>query len=206
MRPHGHGLSIFYFHGFHEGYPDMDSMESTLGCCTRNADDVEISNELKDILKLYDNTTPKLCFDGIMTLIRVTDVYDGDTITAVIKSGHSMFRRFQFRLIGIDTPEIRSRNSIERTHAVSARNRVLNWLLPDVFAVDGKYTHRTITAQLDHTPAITRARLGNFDKYGRILCRIVSDDGDCLNDVLIKEGFARAYDGGNRKKWSFETT
>jgi micrococcal nuclease len=147
-----------------------------------------------------DNTTPELTFEGTETVVRVTDVYDGDTLVAVVDIGENQYRRVMMRLAGIDTPELRSKYSTERTMALSARNRVLNWLLPDVFAIDGKYTRRCITAQLDHSPALVTARLGKFDKYGRVLCRIIKGS-ECLNDMMVQEKYARSYDGRGKGPW-----
>lgn len=156
--------------------------------------------QLHRSLLLCDNTTPQLTFDGMNTTVRVTDVYDGDTITAVVDIGGFQYRRVTMRLTGIDTPELRSKFADERNMALAARNRVLNWLLPGVFALDGKYTRRSITAQLDHSPAIVDARLGKFDKYGRVLCRIFRDS-QCLNDVMVEEKLARPFDGRGKTPW-----
>ena len=38
---------------------------------------------------------------------KVIDVYDGDTITAMVDLGFYHFQQMKFRLYGIDTPEIR---------------------------------------------------------------------------------------------------
>ena len=44
-------------------------------------------------------------------------------------------------------------------------------------------------------------RCGDFDKYGRLLVEILCDD--CLvNDWLIQNNYAFAYDGGTKQIWS----
>jgi len=35
-------------------------------------------------------------------------------------------------------------------------------------------------------------------KFGRVLGRLVGENDECLNDVLIRDGHAVVYDGGKR--------
>jgi micrococcal nuclease len=162
----------------------------------------EVQNTTYESLLHCDNTTPRLTFDGLVTLVRVTDVYDGDTLTGAVDVGDKRYRRIIMRLAGLDTPELRSRDVDERRRAISARNRLLSWLLPSVFCVNGKYTQRMISAALDRAPAIVTAKLGRHDKYGRVLCKLLRE-AECINDILVNEQYALPYDGRGKK--SFDT-
>jgi len=107
-------------------------------------------------------------------------VYDPDTITVVSKLGTKKWR-FSIRLVGIDAPEIRSKSETERQCALDGRDYLSNMIL-------GKH--------------IYMENLGT-DKYGRVLCNIylTKNSNLSINDLLIYEGYARAYDGGHKEEW-----
>ena len=79
-------------------------------------------------------------------LAQCVKCYDADSIHAVIHF-HGTPTRFRCRLLGIDTPEIRSKDPAERTHARAARDFLREGIL-------GKYVVLSC---------------GDFDKYGRLL-------------------------------------
>jgi len=110
----------------------------------------------------------------------VESVYDGDTITASIDLGMSIRVRAKCRLIGIDTPEMKSKDEAESKTAKLAKERVSNLIL-----------NKKITVQSFEKP----------DKYGRLLVKIWTEDGTCVNDIMLSEGHAHAYDGGTKAKW-----
>ena len=108
---------------------------------------------------------------------KVVSVYDGDTITAVFKL-FDLYYKWQCRLDGIDTPEIKSKNPDEKKLAVAARDFLREKLLDHV-----------VTLKCD-----------DFDKYGRLLVQVYLKDEN-LNSTLIDQNFAKKYDGGTKEKW-----
>ena len=60
-----------------------------------------------------DNTVELFSLEGQEHLAKVVDVYDGDTIKCVFPI-HNKLYRWNCRLSGVDTPEIRTRCSIEK--------------------------------------------------------------------------------------------
>ena len=40
-----------------------------------------------------------------------------------------------------------------------------------------------------------------YDKYGRILVKMYDHNNNCINDIMIKEGFGKEYDGGHKHEW-----
>ena len=112
---------------------------------------------------------------------RVISVYDGDTITAVLDLGMSLTRKVSCRLAGIDTPEIRTKVAGEKEAAYAARDRVRGLVLD-----------KEVTIQSIAKP----------DKYGRLLVKVWTEDGLCINDLLIEESHAIAYDGGKKISWA----
>ena len=59
----------------------------------------------------------------------VTSVYDGDTLTANLDLGMSITRKCNCRLVGLDTPEIKSKMAAEKQAAEKARDRVRELVL-----------------------------------------------------------------------------
>ena len=101
----------------------------------------------------------------------VTDVYDGDTITADIDLGFHTWRRDEkLRLHGIDAPEIRGQ---EKQSGILSRDA----LRKRVFE-----KHVTICTIKDKQ-----------GKYGRYLARIFVG-GENINNWLVEGGFAKFRD------------
>ena len=109
----------------------------------------------------------------------VLSVYDGDTITVMIDLGLSIRVQAKCRLLGIDTPEIRTRNAAEKKMGYEARDRLRE-------LVDGQW--------------VVLHSVARPDKYGRLLVSVWAEDV-CVNDAMIQEGLARPYDGGTRQSW-----
>ena len=88
-------------------------------------------------------------------------------------------------MAGVDTPEKRTRNLEEKELGIDATN----WLkkeLEDVLAGDDELIVRT---ELH----------GGVGKYGRLLGWLyVGDEQVSLNEQMITQGYAHAYDGGTK--------
>lgn len=128
----------------------------------------------------------RFSFDGLETRAGIVKVYDGDTITAEFPLPHDQFKlvspryRWSCRIVGIDTPELRSKNRHVQEHAYKARDRVRELILGQECKLD----------------------LCDFDKYGRVLCSVTTPDGRDLANILIDEGLALSYSGGKKADWS----
>lgn len=110
-------------------------------------------------------------------------VVDGDTIDADIDLGFDISLTKRIRLAGIDTPESRTTNAKEKALGIDAKN----WL-----------KHRLEEAK----DIIIRTQLpDSTEKYGRIIGNLYINDEDIpLNQQMITEGYALAYDGGTKDK------
>ena len=111
----------------------------------------------------------------------VVSVYDGDSITVLLDLGMKMTVKASCRLFGVDTPEVRSKVAGEKEAAYKAKDRVKSLVL-------GK----NVVVQSIQKP----------DKYGRLLVRVWTEEGQCLNDLLIEEKLAVTYDGGTKLPWA----
>ena len=110
----------------------------------------------------------------------VIKVYDGDTITIASKMPYenSPLFRFNVRLNGIDTPEIKSKNKNEKALAILARDSL---------------------SQLIMNKKVALQNVKN-EKYGRILADVYLDDLH-VNKWMIEKQFAVEYDGKTKKIW-----
>lgn len=103
--------------------------------------------------------------------VRVEAV-DGDSVR---------YRGVLYRVVGLDTPELRARCPEERVLALRARDRMAE-------IGNGRVRMERVTTQRD--------------KYGRPLVRLYDRQGRDVAAILISEGLARPFDGrGRRGSW-----
>lgn len=108
----------------------------------------------------------------------ITEVVDGDTVTARVDLGFSIERTDRFRLYGINAPEMKLDT---KTAGEASKARLIELLLnKEVFI----YTHKD-----------------KREKYGRYLATIFIPDAsgqyqsdiDSVNAIMVKEGHAKPY-------------
>ena len=125
----------------------------------------------------------KSCYNFRVT--KINKVVDGDTIDVTIDLGFDLYKKERVRIAGVDTPEKRTRNLEEKALGIDATN----WLkakLVDAIAGDDELTIRTELS-------------GGIGKYGRLLGWLYIGDSELsLNEKMITEGYAHAYDGGTK--------
>jgi micrococcal nuclease len=113
----------------------------------------------------------------------VKDVYDGDTITVDIFLGFNVvLSNIKVRLVGIDTPEIRTKDLEEKEKGYETRD----WLRERIL---GKKV-------LLHTK-----ERGKFGRWLGMIWEIdqeLPEFDNSYNNQLITEGFAKEYHGGKR--------
>jgi len=110
----------------------------------------------------------------------VDRVVDGDTIDVTLDLGFDISYRGRVRFQGINAPESRTRDAVEKQAGLAAKRYVEDW-----------------TSGLENR-VIIQTSLDDRGKFGRILGRILNDEGECLNDEMVSLGHAKPYDGGKR--------
>ena len=112
-------------------------------------------------------------------------VLDGDTSDVTIDLGFDLYKKERVRVAGVDTPEKRTRNLEEKALGIEATN----WLKKELEEV-----------LLGDDELIVRTELhGGVGKYGRLLGWLyVGDEELSLNEQMITQGYAHAYDGGTK--------
>ena len=115
----------------------------------------------------------------------VIKVVDGDTIDVDIDLGFGVcLKDERVRIMGIDTPESRTRDKVEDLFGEAAKSR-----LKEIMKDGGKL----ITTEDKHGEDMK-------GKFGRILGDFRAPDGRKVTDILIEEGHAVAYFGGSKEE------
>ena len=112
----------------------------------------------------------------------VLSVYDGDTVTLMIDQGMKHFARVKVRMVGINTPEIRTRDLEEKKRGYEAKEYLKS-----------RNECKTVIV---HTQ-----KKGKFGRWLGVLWSYdpnVDELGESLNDEMIRMGHAVAYNGGKR--------
>ena len=127
----------------------------------------------------------KSCYN--FRVVSIDKVVDGDTIDVTIDLGFDLFKKERVRVAGVDTPEKRTRNLEEKALGLDATAWIKDQLEG---AIDGD-DDLIIRTELD----------GGVGKYGRLLGWLyIGDAIVSLNERMIDEGYAWAYDGGTKNK------
>jgi endonuclease YncB( thermonuclease family) len=101
-------------------------------------------------------------------------VVDGDTIIADIDLGFSTWLKdVSIRVLGVDAPETRTKDIIEKIEGLKSKARV-EQLLP----VGSTVVVRTVIDK---------------EKFGRILGDFLIDGKESLGHILLAEGLAKSY-------------
>lgn len=159
----------------------------------------------EDILSRYDyeNTLPPgPVKNWNFSNAKVLDVYDGDTATICVASDEGIVWRLTLRIIGIDTPEIKSsfiESSFLKDAAIKARNRLVSLISIPGFPLSSTISRKDLRKELVNSKHRVSGTVHGTDKYGRWLSslRCVST-GDDVSRVLIRENLAVKYNGGKR--------
>jgi micrococcal nuclease len=118
------------------------------------------------------------CVDNKNVEAKIISVYDGDTVKAIFPLNGVLYK-WNCRLTGIDTPEIRTSDRLQKKFGYEVRDHLRNKILNKVV---------TLKCQ-------------DLDKYGRLLTEIWIGEQN-INQWLIDSGYAFAYDGGTKQSWS----
>ena len=117
--------------------------------------------------------------------VKVLRVVDGDTVDVDIDLGFGVVLSDErVRIMGIDTPESRTRDKVEKVFGLASKNRLKSLL--------GK------TAILK--TQINKDGEDMKGKFGRVLGDFVTEDGRMATDVLIEEGHCVPYFGGSKEE------
>ena len=112
--------------------------------------------------------------------VKIKKVIDGDTVDVDIDLGFGVWlHKERVRIMGIDTPESRTRDRVEKLFGLASKQKLKD-LLP-----------------LSSMQVLVVEEYDAKGKFGRILGDFEIEDKK-VTDILIEEGHAVAYFGGNK--------
>ena len=115
---------------------------------------------------------------------KVERVVDGDTIDVNIDLGFDIHHSARVRMMGIDTPEKRTRNKAEKVLGLASTARLKELLKGHKIEIECSKEK---------------------GKFGRVLGIVWAIDKEAnrinCNDQLCAEGHARPYYGGKKEAW-----
>jgi endonuclease YncB( thermonuclease family) len=110
-------------------------------------------------------------------------IIDGDTVEVLARIWPDHYVETRVRLAGIDAPELRGRCAEEIALAERAKARLAALLAGN----------RLLLADIHY---------GKF--AGRVVARVLTEDGRDVAEILRAENLARPYAGGRRASWCGE--
>ena len=113
----------------------------------------------------------------------IVKVVDGDTVDIDLDLGFGVWLRDErVRIMGIDTPESRTSDKIEKVFGLLAKDRLNSLLGGEAILLS----------------QVTKGGENMKGKFGRILGNFKTINGDNVADILMNEGHAVAYNGGDK--------
>ena len=122
-------------------------------------------------------TTPKWSLEGQTLAAKLFPAYDGDSVDMATLVADEVVR-FSVRVKHIDTPEMRTKDPVEKALAEEAKRRL-----------------REMT-----TDKVCVVVCGPNDKYGRVLADVYLETGESVADVLLREKLAFPYEGQTKNR------
>jgi len=114
---------------------------------------------------------------------KVNKVIDGDTVDVDIDLGFGVVLTDErVRIMGIDTPESRTRDKVEKLFGLASKKRLKELLAK----------HCVLKTEINKNGEDMKG------KFGRVLGDFVAADGRMITDILIEEGYAVAYHGQSK--------
>jgi len=146
------------------------------------SNNIIINDFLINSLQRSSMNTPEFSLKGINTIGKVVDVYDGDTCKVVIDYKNTL-NRFDIRLRGYDSPEIKTSDLLEKEYALATKNILQKLILNKIVIV----------------------KFAEYDKYGRVLGDIYVNTGDDMlfvNEWMINSKLVTSYNGGKKESYN----
>ena len=114
---------------------------------------------------------------------KILNMVDEDTVDDDMDLGFGVWLRDErVRIMGIDTPESRTSDKIEKIFGLAAKDRLNSLLGGEAILLS----------------QVTKGGENMKGKFGRILGNFKTINGDLVADVLQNEGHAVAYNGGDK--------
>lgn len=124
--------------------------------------------------------------ERLYTNYKISRVVDGDGFYV-----YEIFNKkeIEIRLLGIDAPEIKDCKKLRQDER---ELHIPGELLIELGNQSKVFLHNLLPKE---TPITIKTVLGNeIDIYGRTLAYAYNQEGECINEIMIREGYAKPYD------------
>ncbi len=152
-------------------------------------------------MMLFSYDAPVLSPVGLDGVARLRTIFDADTLEVVSRLDNdpqSQEYRFHVRIKAIDCPEMKDKDPVIAHYAHKARDRLSEILNPK-------------NKSLEKEEVLVHLEITKLDKYAlRYIGNVwpmegVKKDqqlGDNVSTILLREGFAKPYDGKKKEEWT----
>lgn len=144
-------------------------------------------NSLYEYNELQNKTTDVELFslNGKRFTAKIVDIYDGDTIQVVFKLFDNYYK-WSCRIKHVDTPEIKTKDKIEKERAIFVRDKMRELLLNKIIVIE--------------------CSVDKKDKYGRLLIEFnIPKSNTKIHEWLLQNNYGRPYEGDTKKPWNTES-
>lgn len=163
------------------------------------------NNRLNVNLKEFENygiNTPHFTLCNLNFVGRLVDVIDGDSLSIILPIFNNYYK-YNIRLNGIDTCEMKSKNEETKKKALKARISILNLVTNENYSEN--LTKKEIKNILDKNIILVWVECLEFDKYGRLLANVYHqfdnlnmkklENSNSLSEYLLQNKLAYEYTG-----------
>ena len=152
--------------------------------------------ENKHDFSKYNIKTDQFTLNGMCTTGRLVDIIDGDSLSIILPVFENYYR-YNVRINGIDTCELKSKNEANKKLALQARSCLLKLITKNDYPIT--LTRSEIKQILNENIFIVYLECLDFDKYGRLLAEIYTIKNDTLDvsfsQHLLDNNLAYKYTG-----------
>ena len=151
--------------------------------------------------KEYNINTPYFTLYNLNLIGRVVNIIDGDSLSIILPIFNNYYK-YNIRLNGIDTCEMKSKNEENKKKALTARISILNLISNENYS--DTLTKHEIQEILDKHVILVWVECLNFDKYGRLLANVYQlnnlsmtklENSLSLSEYLLQNNLAYEYSG-----------
>ena len=150
--------------------------------CELKEDSMSSAIERMALMNATKQNTKFFSLEGQIFEAKIVYIYDGDTMHVVFSLFNKTYK-WNCRVMGVDTPEVRTRNLKEKEMGIRVRD-ILREKLQD---------------------KIVKIKCFDFDKYGRLLIDLCFEfepgSEMLLSQWLIQNKYAYEYNGGTKQSW-----
>ena len=158
-----------------------------------------INEQIKEF-KQYNINTSSFTLCNLNLIGRIVNIIDGDSLNIILPVFNNYYK-FNIRLNGIDTCEMKSKTDDNKKKALKARISILNLLTNHTYPET--LTKNDLKYILDKDVILVWVECLNFDKYGRLLANVYQLDylsmnklkNTSLSEYLLQNKLAYEYTG-----------